>query len=1166
MTARSNSNRPCFLRRLTPTLLLGLSSASPAIAQTATGDAELSDNLAAAIDAALDASNLSLVRQVGTPFEGIAAAWQAPNRGLDMESYFLADGVHIRPTGGGDRWSFELELAGLSRGARTSVVGDPEPVRHGDRIEYRHGEIVEWYLNRRDGLEQGFDVAERPLADQEGELALELDLGEGLRAAAVDADRVRLEGLGSDAAFSLSKLFTLDANGKALPSRFELRGEALTIVVDDSDATYPITVDPLVVNESAQLVVDGHVPGGLFGRSMDVSGLRAVVGAPGGSNHGGAAYVFFRGVNGWELESKIIDSLSQPQAGFGRSVALSGSNLAIGANGVDLYGVDAGAVVMYEHGANGWARGPVLKASSPEYWAGFGWDVELFGSKLFVGSPFRNEGGQDAGAVHVFEKSGSAWQETQLLSSPVASDSSNFGRGLALSNGVLAVAAPYHSWGLGSYGGVFLYSEDMNGTWQVDQNLGVFGAEEFGADMDFAGDRLAVGAPASDAGGDGRGAVYHFEEVGNSWQIVETLQGTVDQGGFGRAVALDGIPFSGMRLLIGEPGNHTAATRAGAAHVFLYDTNSGWALEDTLLPGSPESFGHFGEEIVLVGTSAFVASAANPAPAIASGKVELFQRSGSNWAADGVWESRDEDEDDYAGYSVAIDGLYAVVGVLGDDDTAVFGGAAYVFRNFGAAWALEARLSGGPDSSFQGRFGADVDIDGLRLVVGADREAASAVLRSGAAYVFERHAAGDWRLEERLEASIPREDARFGSSVAISGDSVLVGASSDQGSAPGTGAAYTFRFENDAWAFGQKLYAGGGVVNDDFGFCVAIDGDRLAVGAPRANPLGNDSGEVYFYRHDGSTWIAQSVASSSNDGAGARFGASLGLSNGLAAIGAPGDFDGEGRVHVYEDALVTWLHRTELAAIGALPGDLFGSSLDLDQGNLVVGAPDANVFGAYSGAAFAFQKSGSQWVETQLQPFTGSAGDGFGTSVGVSGERYLVGAPYRDLAFDDMGATYVFDLANLPSIVAFGLGDGSFGSCPCGNDSLPAEAAGCANSTGFGGHLDHSGSSSIAADDLVLEASQLPANKTCLLVSSFDQRSAGLPVGGGLLGLSAPISRLAFRTSSAAGTASWGSLNGLGELEEGDTRTYQVWYRDGGNGSCGTGSNLTNGLQVTFIE
>ena len=183
-------------------------------------------------------------------------------------------------------------LSGIARAKQSRPIGPATPTRNASRVEYEHeyAGVVEWYQNRADGLEQGFDIAQRPLASavsSSDPLELRIETGGEFVLTEVGAERVVLRDELTASVLSLGALHTIDARGRVLPTHFALRDAQLTIVVEDRGAEYPITVDPLVVNESTKLDLS-YVPQGRFGYSFDILGLRAAVGAPGTPETAGA--------------------------------------------------------------------------------------------------------------------------------------------------------------------------------------------------------------------------------------------------------------------------------------------------------------------------------------------------------------------------------------------------------------------------------------------------------------------------------------------------------------------------------------------------------------------------------------------------------------------------------------------------------------------------------------------------------------------------------------------------------------------------------------------------------------------------------------------------------------------------------------------------------------
>ena len=149
---------------------------------------------------------------------------------------------------------------------------------------------------------------------------------------------------------------------------------------------------------------------------------------------------------------------------------------------------------------------------------------------------------------------------------------------------------------------------------------------------------------------------------------------------------------------------------------------------------------------------------------------------------------------------------------------------------------------------------------------------------------------------------------------------------------------------------------------------------------------------------------------------------------------------------------------------------------------------------------------------------------------------------------------------------AFCAGDGTGSPCPCGNTGGAGE--GCANSTGSGATLSATGSASIAADDLVLDAAGLLPSQAVLLFAGVNAVNGGNGVsfGDGLRCAGGTLKRLGVRSPNPGGEASWGpGLAAIGGWSAGDLRRLQAWYRDPVASPCGTGFNLSHGIEVQLL-
>ncbi len=391
-----------------------------------------------------------------------------------------------------------------------------------------------------------------------------------------------------------------------------------------------------------------------------------------------------------------------------------------------------------------------------------------------------------------------------------------------------------------------------------------------------------------------------------------------------------------------------------------------------------------------------------------SGAAYVFVRGELGWSQQAYLKGPGGAGFDNFGMAVAISGDTVVVGSPGENKT-LFGfiydnvGAAYVFVRNGRTWTQQAVLKPNlQEVKFYYRFGEAVAISGNTIVVGAPQS------DGGAAHVFYRNGT-TWSEQGLLMASNAENRDGFGSSVAVSGDTIVVGASEEASGATGvngdqasngaaySGAAYVFERRGTSWSQQAYLKAsntGGGafVDGDRFGASVAIWSNTIVVGAPlesssatgaNGNGLDNsahNSGAAYVFVRSGNAWSQQAYLKASNTGGdfypyGDQFGASVAISRDTILVGAPGE---------------------DSAARG------FNSN-QLDNS-----APQ-------SGAAYVFVRRGGDWVQqaylkANALPANGD-GDHFGSTVSVSENSMVVGASLEDGLFEsypDSGASYAY--------------------------------------------------------------------------------------------------------------------------------------------------------------
>jgi hypothetical protein len=316
------------------------------------------------------------------------------------------------------------------------------------------------------------------------------------------------------------------------------------------------------------------------------------------------------------------------------------------------------------------------------------------------------------------------------------------------------------------------------------------------------------------------------------------------------------------------------------------------------------------------------------------------------------------------------------------------------------------------------RFGTSVAIGGDVLVVGSrfDDDGGN---DAGAAYVFQRFAE-EWIEQAELIASDASAGSRFGQSVSVSGDTVLVGAPRTNDFGTDSGAAYVFRFVDNEWTEEDKLTRPDPADLDRFGVAVSVSGDVAVVGsrwdddACRTDPDCN-SGSAYVFRRVGAVWAYEAKLTASDARGGAEFGYSVSVDRTCIVVGAhcPDDLDCEsGVAYVFEPNGVAWAQVARLTASDADVPDHFGVSVCIEGETIVVGAERNSDAGEFSGSAYIFERPDGGWRDatetTKLVASDAQAADRFGVSVSIHGGVILVGARNEDSQGSNAGAAYVY--------------------------------------------------------------------------------------------------------------------------------------------------------------
>lgn len=701
---------------------------------------------------------------------------------------------------------------------------------------------------------------------------------------------------------------------------------------------------------------------------------------------------------------------------FGAAVALSDDLLVVGAPGVDGAGEAVGSAYVYQRNVGGaelWATMTELFVDDLKAGDTFGAAVAIHNDLIAIGAPGDDSQGTNSGAVYLFQvvdNDPRRWRLLDKLTPPEAGAGQQFGQVLALDRDTLVVAAPFAAEQRGSVFS-FIRADDDLTRWQFHQQLqGDNPGERFGSALALRASLLAVGAPgAGDATRpSGQVHLYRRSRDTDNWQALATLNGEQSGSGFGASLAL-----ADNWLAVGA--GWQSETR-GAVHLFRPGSGSAdWRRLGSIQAADAQPDQRFGSSVAISSSSLVVGASLDDSGGANAGAMYIFDRdaaSATGWRLETELRAEDTVSGDQFGGILALDGTTIVVGVPNDSDVGVESGAAYTFLRAGNIWQPTAKITAHAAQA-NDQFGFSVALRGDTLVVGAHFDSDRGT-DAGSAYVFQQ--TGAWTQQARLLAAGTEGFDRFGQAVAVGGDSLAVGALGDDDAGPDTGAVFVFhqdRSQADGWASTIKLTATDADPGDSFGNAVALDDDILLVGAFADDEQGNSAGAAYlFQRHPGEQpgW-QQTAKLLAGDGATThQFGISVALAGNIAVVGAH-----------FDDHAGTFAGSAYVFERQPDRPDLWQQTAKLtardaranDQfGYAVAVSGDFVAVGAPgSGAVYLFQRGfrPGDWQQTQkFQPTDGPRDDQFGFSVALN-PRWLVAGARRHAAMgEDAGAVYVF--------------------------------------------------------------------------------------------------------------------------------------------------------------
>ncbi|NOS99064.1 MAG: hypothetical protein HOP29_00365 [Phycisphaerales bacterium] len=687
------------------------------------------------------------------------------------------------------------------------------------------------------------------------------------------------------------------------------------------------------------------------------------------------------------LEGYEIQSLM----GFGNSVDIDGDTAVVGASREDEGAVDgAGAAYVFVRSGGIWTMQSRLTASDLPPEGHFGYEVAIDGDVIAVAATHSDSAAFDAGAVYIFERSGSVWTEQIRIIPADAASQDYFGQSLSVSNGTVVASknaddAACPGDPLCDSGAAYVYVKTA-GVWGLQQKIvapDAAGGDFFGWSVAVDGDTLVAGARGDDDDGQDSGAAYVFNRSGGMWTLQSKLVASDASplDGFG-----SGVELNEDTVVVGSPFDDDNGSGSGSAYVF-HRNGTTWSESQKLLAADGDDGDGFGWLIGLDADTLVISALGDDEAGLYAGAAYVFTLDAGAWEERQKLSAIEEVEFQYLGDSVSCTQIWILAGEPGDDTFGADSGKAFVFDRFDATWRVEATLTA-PDAEAGDGFGKSVAAESDRNVVGAPGEDDLGA-DAGAVYAYLGNASG-WDFHAKFTAADGEAGDAFGSSLALHFDTAVVGAPGDDDGGVGAGSAYVFVVSGGGWSQEVKLTAADADPDDAFGSAIAISGDRAVVGAPGDDDGGADAGAAYVFERSGAVWTPVGKLTATDASTGQDFGRSVSVSGGLIIVGAPGDDefgDGAGAGYVYADTGGGWSQQVKLAAPDAAGGDAFGSSVSAsaDYSFVAVGASGDDDLGADSGSAYLFATNFGQWaLYDKLLGADAAPGDRFGNSLSIA--------------------------------------------------------------------------------------------------------------------------------------------------------------------------------------
>ncbi|HET6373569.1 MAG TPA: integrin alpha, partial [Candidatus Polarisedimenticolia bacterium] len=729
--------------------------------------------------------------------------WSAPNRAHDLRSRVTPDGIEVvSRTRGEAGFKLMLSLTGIGRERSLRAMPHRGLSASERRAEIDRGDIVEWLINDERGLEHGFSIP-APHDDGHGPFVLTLSIDSTLLAYPEGDTSILFKDAAGKPALRYGGLQVRDAHDDAVPTRFVIRPGSISIEIEDGNAVYPLTVDPLLT--SAAWTAEGDQAGGEFGQSVatagDVNGdgySDVIVGADyydNGQTDEGRAFVYLGSASGLATSPAWTAESDQVGANFGGSASTAGdvngdgfSDVIVGSINYENGQIDEGRAYVYLGSASGLATSPAWTAEGDQDYAWFGYSVATAGdvngdgySDVIVGAIHYIHGPADEKRAYVYLGSSSGLATLPAWTAQNAQFTANFGASVSTAGDIngdgysdIIIGAPYYTNDLPNEGRAYVYLGSASGlalssgwTAEGDQDSAYFGTSVSTAG-DVNGDGYSdviVGAYLYDnvQADEGRAYVYLGSASGLASTPVWSAESDQVGAQLGISVSTAGdVNGDGYAdVIIGATNFSNGQTSEGRAYLYL-GSASGPAMNSAWTAESDQADAYLGYPVATAGdvngdgySDVIVAATWYDNGQLNEGRAYVYLGSADVPATTASWNQQGEQAGEEYGYSLSSagdvngDGFSdVIIGAWGYDNGQGPQGRAFVYLGSGSglsslpSWSADGEASAGGFTAFGFSVAGagDVNADGYDdVIVGAYNHG---VYDQGAVFVFLGSGAG----------------------------------------------------------------------------------------------------------------------------------------------------------------------------------------------------------------------------------------------------------------------------------------------------------------------------------------------------------------------------------------------------------------------------------------